>query len=143
MKKSSKKSRPFPPRPVAPVLAIRVPSALHQQIQEEAKRTGATMSETAAGLLARALEWHASFLTREQIISEARRILAETSADCRRIRTETLRVTLKQQNWRELENGHWLPPELHSIPHPDGFALGELLATEIEEEEQKRTKKAS
>jgi hypothetical protein len=54
-----------------PVIAVRVPESLQKRIKDAAKRSGKSMSEEMAWLLARGFEWQDAFGDRKKMLKEA------------------------------------------------------------------------
>jgi hypothetical protein len=107
MKKLRKAVRPRDPQPV---IAVRVPASLHQRITRAAKRSGRTMSDEMAHLLALGFEMQDAFGDRLQIIREA-------NAQAAQIQRSALEAALRRANWRRLGGTpYWLPPEAHGLP---------------------------
>jgi hypothetical protein len=114
MSKSTKRSgRSIRPER-SPVIAIRVPAPLHEEVSKAAKAAGRTISEHMAEIVARGQEW-------QGLINEARNVLQQANAEAKRIVRGTLETELRRRNWkREADTGKWVPPEVHGYP-PDGF----------------------
>src|SRR5262249_4709191 len=112
--KKLRTNRRQPQRTPTPVIAVRVPAALHKRITQAAKESGATMSETMAQLTELGFEMRAAFGDRLAIVREA-------NAEARRIRRDALELRLRQENWRRVGGTpYWWPPEAHGLP-PNGF----------------------
>jgi hypothetical protein len=106
MRKSGKAIRPLP----MPVVAVRVPASLHRRIIQAAKRSGRTMSDEMAHLLALGFEMQDTF-------GERRQIIAEANAQAKQIRRGALETRLRRENWRPVHGTpYWWGPEAHGLP---------------------------
>ena len=91
-----------------PVIAVRVPPALHQRITKVAQDDNRSMSEVMADLLARAFDWHDAFGDRVSMLKQAK-------AELEQMITVNFDVEALRRGWRPP-----LPAELRT-----GFRSGD------------------
>jgi hypothetical protein len=112
MKKSKKAARPIGRVGRNPVIAVRVPPALHQRIAKAAQDDGRSMSEVMSDLLARAFDWHDAFGDRVEMLKQAK-------AEIDRMVQGNFDIEMRRRGWAPLlGTPYWLPP---GIAPPSGF----------------------
>ena len=135
MRRSRKKTAGSAIRPArSPVLAIRVPAPVLDDIKRAAATAGMTISDYAAQLIMRGQEW-------QEVIGDARGLLQQAKAEAKRLVNSTLETELRRLNWRpEHGTGKWLPPEVHGLP-PNGFGPGTAADEDLFPDRQPEQKK--
>src|SRR5438874_6213047 len=113
MKKSAKKTGRSIRPARSPVLAIRIPAPIYDELKKAAKTAGATLSEYVAQLIIRGQEW-------QETIGDARKLLAQAKAEADRIPKAALEAEMRRQNWRLIRGKGWQPSEMHRLP-PHGL----------------------
>jgi hypothetical protein len=120
---AAKKSRGWrtPTKTHTPVIAGRVPEALHRQIKEAAKKSGRTMSDELAHRAAMSFQWEAALGEFEQakkaladLHEQAKEMFAEATLD-------STRHALEGLGWAKILDlrhmGHvWFEPGRHDFP---------------------------
>ena len=89
-------------RPVgrSPVIYVRVPRELHQQIKASAKLAKQPMSEHMSALLTEAFNWRAAFHDHRSLMAESKRLIREN-----------LTAEMRRQGWKPFSGSpYWLPP---------------------------------
>jgi hypothetical protein len=110
MRKSTGKATQRPPKPrgLSPVIAGRVPTSLHRQIKEAAKKSGRSMSEEMAWRVAVSFEW-------EKVFGDARKVLT----DAERVSAGTLRQAMRTAGFTPVYGSagtYWLEPGMPTVP---------------------------